>query len=201
MLVPITERTKIIPNRTVEGCRCPRCGAVTPISYVTRRVTTWVAFIIPAGVVNTPLLLCHACNAEFDVISDKNLAARLNTPLDVENEIRRIPAMKKAEAQSKVEVGFSDKKFWLTMLLLIPYPFGLAFFYKGDILKGILCPLSFALAVVLPPLLAVSLLVCLGLNLFLLIQLLTQNAKDKNGKYICSKRAKQNLINNSNMDV
>ena len=89
---------------------------------------------------------------------------------------------------------FSPKKVWVGMLMLLLYPLGLPFFYFNKPLWGWIMLGTMVLSCIVPLLLiAPGLLGCV-LIVMLLIHVLGNHAKDKEGRPICTKRTQKLIL-------
>ena len=91
---------------------------------------------------------------------------------------------------------FSPKKVWVGMLLLLLYPFGLPFFYFNKPAWGVIMLSAMGVSLIFPPLVFVGGLLGCVLIVMLLIHVLGNNAKDKDGNLICTQK-NQKLITES----
>lgn len=88
---------------------------------------------------------------------------------------------------------FSDKKVWVGMLMLLLYPLGLPFFYFNKPAWGGIMLGCFLTSFVLPVLLIPAGLLGCVLIVLTLFHVFGNNAKDKEGRLICTKK-NQKLI-------
>ena len=89
---------------------------------------------------------------------------------------------------------FSPKKVWLGMLMLLLYPLGLPFFYFNKPMWGLIMLGTFVVGCVFPPLLIVGGLLGCVLIVMLLIHVLGNQAKDKEGRMICTKKNQELIL-------
>ncbi len=191
VLVPAGFVNKNEQCDTIENVLCPNCGNITSFIKLKNTTTGTVIFIPVAKTTNAAAVICTGCKSVFDV--RKKDFSHIRSSADVLQAIQNCRDDKVKE-RTKYDAGFSSKKQTVAVLLaFLLTTYGAPFFYLGKPLYGIAClaaSMFSAVFMCFPVLFAIV----LGGFVFAFM-IAAGKVKDKEGKYIASKKQQEYLMN------
>lgn len=191
MRVPVITKTYNKQCGQVRDVCCPSCGQRVAFTKIKNKTIVSIMFIPFICGTNAAFLQCPMCGSAWKVA--KKALTNIHNEQDVLNELHRIAEQKKT-AVNKYSTGFSDKNQTIAVVLACLFTaYGAPFFYIGKPIYGMVCLLLSVISIIFTLFPLLFLMVYGGFVLAVLIGL--GKVKDKNGKYIVSKKQRQRFLN------
>lgn len=194
MMIPIPVRIETYNENcgVVPYNFCRNCGCPSGVFYkIKNKTTTRVMFVPFMTVTNATYLRCGSCAYDYQV--SKKGFDRIASSADVHQALDTQEIARQKKKENYCEAGFSPKNQVLAVILaMFLTTLGAPFFYIGKPLLGILC-LAFSFLTAWLELFPVMMVIPMVGFVFAFL-LATGKVKDKNGRYIVSKRQREELM-------